>query len=70
MYRTEPDTVYMVVTADKYELPMAVFFHAYQAAAWLGCSKATVLSMITRGQTRRKGFPSPCRIIRFKEAKK
>lgn len=64
MYRTEPDTVYMVVTADKYEMPMAVFSHAYQTAAYIGCSKAAVFSLITRGQVRRKGVPCPCRIIR------
>lgn len=54
MYRTEPDTVYMIVSADKYELPMAVFSHAYQAAAYIGCSMAALFSLITRGQIRKK----------------
>ena len=41
-------TLYLVITADKYELPLAVSTNAQEIANLLGRSKADVFSAISR----------------------
>ena len=44
-------TLYMVITADEYELPLAVSTNAQEIADLLGRPKADVFSAISRNRT-------------------
>lgn len=48
---------YLIVTADKYELPIAMFARAKQAAEWLGYRDDTaIFRAINLHRTTHKGF--------------
>lgn len=54
------DIIYLAVTADNYELPMAVFDNVKEVADWLGVSYNYARTLIFR-KTVCKG---QCRILR------
>ena len=46
-------TIYMAVTADKYELPLGVFAGTREMAKTYGVSRQTIQTYIRRGSARR-----------------
>ncbi|MBQ7977824.1 MAG: hypothetical protein IJ301_04490 [Clostridia bacterium] len=46
--------VYLAITNDIYELPVAVFDTTKQAARWLGVSRKHILSYISKQQVNKK----------------
>lgn len=46
--------VYLAITNDIYELPVAVFDNAKQAAMWLGVSRKHIFSYISRGTVNKR----------------
>ena len=55
----KPIVIYMAVTSDKYELPIAVAESAPELAAIMGVSRSTVCSSISRyerGGTQRSRY--------------
>lgn len=56
---------YMAVTADKYELPVAVFDNIQDLSRWAHTSTATAHDAITRQTVRKKGPAAGCRFIRL-----
>ena len=52
------EVLYMAVTADKYELPFAVFYSVDEAAEWSGMKKSSVLCKICNDKKKksRRGY--------------
>lgn len=46
--------VYMAVSVDKYELPIAIFNDIYEMCSWAGRTKKAMWSALTRQQIDRK----------------
>lgn len=46
--RDGTETLYMAVTADRYEMPFAVFYSLDEAAEWSGMKKNAISSSIWR----------------------
>lgn len=61
------NSCYMAVTADKYELPVAVFDDIHALARWAGTSEGTARTTITRKSVRGKGAGKGCRFVAVKE---
>lgn len=53
--------VYMAVTADKYELPIAIFDSVYGLARWTGRKRKDIHSAISKGAKDQK---LKCRYIK------
>lgn len=49
------EVVYMAISADKYELPLALFLNTKEMAAWVGQSREVCLCNITRNVKNKKG---------------
>lgn len=46
------ETLYMAVTADKYELPMHIEESAHALARWAGISLSSMYAQISRGRNK------------------
>lgn len=63
------NVLYMAVTGDMYELPVAVFATIYQLSQWAEISTDMAYTMITRGAVRKKGPAAGCKFVRIKSEK-
>lgn len=61
--RGRRNACYMAVTADQYELPVAVFDDIHTTCAWAGCSVNTMRSDISRGTVNKS---RRCRFVAVK----
>lgn len=57
--------LYIAVTADEYELPVAVFDNIRDLSRWAQTSTSAAYNAITRRTARKKGPAAGCRFIRL-----